>query len=119
MQIIPALPPGANACAVIPFIRTDPHGFIDTRNVTLRQDQHIYVSYKALVAMGQMYGMVEEDEAEALRAHIDDLKCQLEQAQEDLKEYDQRFDAIDSLESAGFTARKKTGRPKKVADGVG
>jgi hypothetical protein len=116
MRFIEQLPPGARPCAVIPGRQKDPNGFIDTGNELVGFDPHIYCSYEGVKQMALRMGFVEGDIHKQI---VDDLEMrialtgrELEETRDELARTDGLIDAIDTLESANFRARKKPGRPK-------
>lgn len=98
----PELPPGH---CIATMRDEDKKGFVDTLLTPPVIDPRIYlsVSYIEEVArsLGMEYPKVEQSE------EVEDLKRQLEDAEKALQ-------AVDVIESAGFVARKKAGRPKKA-----
>jgi hypothetical protein len=120
MLYIENLPPGARPCAIIPGRQKDPKGFIDTGNELVGFDPHIYCSYEGVKQMALKLGFVEGEEHHSLREELTDrihqLETELQDTQEQLSQADGYIEAVDLLESAGFRARHKPGRPKqKVA----
>lgn len=96
--------------------RSDDEWYIDTMNNIPQIQPHIYVSKGGVENLVRVAGGYVPQE------QYDEVKAQLEQAQgilAELEEENDRLasfaDAIDVLESKDFTARKKVGRPKRVA----
>jgi len=90
-------------------------GFIDTGSelpgLGDQWDQHVYVSIVAVEEMARMIGggsvadMVDRD----TQIHLLEGRVAEVEAERDALQV--AIDGIDHIESAGFTARKKTGRP--------
>lgn len=93
----------------------DPEGFIDTGlNPSMAfaddMDPHIYASVSVVKEWARKLGMV--DPADPLE--LDNLRRECLLLRDQLADADKRLDAIDLLESAGYTQRKKPGRPRNV-----
>jgi hypothetical protein len=105
-------------CAVIPYIgpATRDARFIDTGNRhTDGFADHVYISEPAVREMARMLGMPDRGEFRQMRRERDQLAAELEQAREELVEFERVQQAIDVLESKDFRARRKPGRPKQEA----
>ncbi len=93
----------------------DDKGFIDTQLTPAVVDPRIYLSVSFVEECARNLGMVDgstfADLAERERALMDEVQT----LEERVAELEQKFAAIDLLESQGFTARKKLGRPKAAA----
>lgn len=88
----------------------DPEGFFEGRNLTGPADV-AYISVSRVRTYAEALGFASptthaavEEELTAALSRVTELESQLEALQG-------KFDAIDVLASAGFTARKKAGRP--------
>jgi hypothetical protein len=115
-KIHPSDVPGR--CILFPQNTSDPEGFIygETLAGPFATDIRPTISIRGLREAAQRYaGMVTAEDVESLRQELVDLQVEVEQCRQELAEYDRRFTAIDVLESADYTARKKPGRPKQVA----
>lgn len=114
MRIVPKAVGRPHVCAVYPHIGGDhPRGYFDTGNELVGFDPHIYVSVVAAEHMASDLGWVEPAVQDDLQQQISELAQELarETARADAAEA--KLQAIDVLESEGFRARKKAGRPKK------
>lgn len=99
-------------CAVIPFIgQNHPDGFIDTG--TEMDGLRVYVSIVAVRDMAKLIRYVPSSAVVAEQDKVARLEAELEQVRAELRSAERELEAVDVLESKGFTARKKTGRPKK------
>jgi hypothetical protein len=104
-------------CAVIPYIGPS-RGcrFIDTEmHLTDGFADRVYVSEPAVKEMARQLGMPDKGEFRQVLEERDRLLSQLEQAREELVEFERVQQAIDVLESKDFRARRKPGRPKQEA----
>lgn len=102
-------------CAVLPAVTDCAEGFIDTGSEMIDGgnpafDQRVYVSVLAVREMGAMVGLVD---AGPVRAEVAAALDRAERAEAELAEAHRALDAVDIMESAGFTRRRKTGRPPK------
>lgn len=103
-------------CAVIPFIgQTHDEGFIDTGSEipSSATDSHVYVSVVAVREMAALIGWSSGEDVAALAARVQELEAQVVALEGEVAEADKLVKAIDALESEGFRARKKPGRPRK------
>lgn len=86
--------------------RTDPAAgpYFDT-SFTTASGERVYVSREAFERLSEVFGGSRRAvEADGLRARIVELE-------DELRELNRQFDAIDILASKGFQARKRPGRP--------
>jgi hypothetical protein len=111
---------------VVHIAEVPPHGcvlsglstgpFIDT-GVDIRPvpfgTPHAYIQLDIAREIGRTAGMVEETTLDIMRKQNLELAAQLERAEQELSDLESSFQAIDHLESKGYTARKKAGRPPK------
>lgn len=99
-------------CAIVPFIgQTHPEGFIDTG--TDYWGERVYLSVVGVKECAKLIGWVPHRQLELA---VRDLNTERERVAELEAERDAlqaRLDAIDVIESDGFRARKKPGRPKR------
>ncbi len=112
MRLIPDLPRGVEHCAGSPTITSDPEGFFDTGTRLAGVDPPSFISAKFVRAAGEKLGWPsEKDYNEVVKrgAVLEDRVAELEA---ELATADACLEAVDTLESAGFRARKKPGRPK-------
>lgn len=106
-------------CAVLPHLgQAHRKGYFDTGNEVTAIDPHIYVSVEAVEVMARELGWVGPEEHAAVLDRVAALEAELAQEQARAGELQATFDAIDVLESKGFRARKKPGRPAKAEQGV-
>lgn len=112
MLRIEKLPFGASNCAVLPYQAKDAEGFIDTGNDLLGIDPHVYISGAAVKEMAKLFGWFPPDTVADLEQRLAACEKELDDTLEQLSDADGYLDAIDTLESQGFRARKKPGRPK-------
>lgn len=103
-------------CAVVPFIgHTHERGFIDTGSTL--EHSRVYVS---VVGAEQMAAMLDWQPPQVV-AQLQELAAvqarRIEQLEAANGELQARFDAIDVLGSAGFTARRKPGRKAQTVEG--
>lgn len=120
MEVTTGQPPlYPNGCGVLPFphINSDPNmRYVDTGVDFIQggQIERLYVSEPAVKEMSRVLGHPTNSEHTRVVAENLALKSRLEDLEEEMKEYDRRFEAIDVLESADFRARRKVGRPKQT-----
>jgi hypothetical protein len=116
VRIVEKLAWSPHKCAVIPFLgEASGHRFIDTGIELEGFENRVYVSEPAVKDMGKMLGFPSLEEHEELKSRVEELERELALTRDQLEDADSRLDAIDLLESANFTARKKPGRPRKEA----
>lgn len=119
MKLVEKLHPSdvPGRCILFPQVISDPDGFVMGEEIDASLSiVRPTISIKGLREASQRYaGMVSQEEVSGLHEEIADLNHRIEQLEGELQEYDRRFQAIDVLESADYTARKKAGRPKKAA----
>jgi hypothetical protein len=96
------MPPGH---CIATMADQDPKGFVDTLLTPALVDPRVYLSVSWIEECARKLGMEYEDDrkAAALEARVEELELELAEA-------DKRIEAIDVMESAGFTARKRPGR---------
>jgi hypothetical protein len=96
------MPPGH---CIATMSDSDPKGFVDTLLTPALVDPRVYLSVSYIEEAARKLGMEYADEGNGAR--IEELEAELAEAERQLR-------AIDVMESAGFVARKKPGRPKKT-----
>lgn len=104
-------------CAAIPYIGQS-YGervWFDTGSEMQGPDDHVYLSGTAVKEAAAMIGWVSPGEHRLVKAELAGVNAQLEQERRRVLELQRRIDAIDVIESEGFRARKKAGRPPKEA----
>jgi hypothetical protein len=88
-------------------------GFLDTGNELPGWDDRVYVSIVAVREMAKRIQWVPPEEHAEAQAKVGALELEVERLTEELNASESVFDAIDLLESQGYRARKRPGRPKK------
>jgi hypothetical protein len=104
-------------CAALPYIgQNHPDGFIDTGSELIGGwDNHVYISVAALREMARLINWVPPGELKAAERENEQLRAELKLAKAELEEAQRVIAAVDVIESEGFRARKKSGRPKVEA----
>ena len=102
----PVLPPGR---CVVSLSDEDPQGFIDTGLTLPELDPRVIVSVTWVKTTAKKLGLVEPDGD----ASHDEMYRELNLLREENAQLNKQLEAIDMLEGAGFTARKRRGRPPK------
>ena len=102
----PVLPPGR---CVVSLSDEDPQGFIDTGLTLPELDPRVIVSVTWVKTTAKKLGLVEPDGD----APADLLARRNRELEEENQALNKQLEAIDMLEGAGFTARKRRGRPPK------
>ena len=102
----PLLPPGR---CVVSLSDEDPQGFIDTGLTLPELDPRVIVSVTWVKTTAKKLGLVEPDGD----ASHDEMYRELNLLREENAALNKQLEAIDMLEGAGFTARKRRGRPPK------
>jgi hypothetical protein len=96
------LPPGH---CIATMSDQDARGFVDTLLTPALVDPRVYLSVSYIEEVARKLGMEYEAEGK-----IAGLEARVEELELELSEADKRIEAIDVMESAGFTARKRPGR---------
>jgi cell division protein FtsB len=73
-------------------------------------DQHVYVSVVAVREMATKIGWHPPETVGGIEAQLESYKHRVAALEDEVAQLNQEFEAIDLLESAGYTARKKPGR---------
>lgn len=84
----------------------DPKGFIDTMNTPSCFDPRVYISVSWVEEAARKLGM-EYPKGDPAAKRVEELE-------EQLREADAQLRAIEVIESAGFTAKKKAAAKKKT-----
>lgn len=105
----PQLPPGR---CIASLSDEDPQGFIDTGNTSGGLDPRVIVSVSWVKTTAKKLGLIEPDGD----ADKDQVFRENRILREENQVLNRQLEAIDMLEGAGFTARKKMGRPRKKAE---
>lgn len=111
MRIVPHAVARPNQCVVYPQLGSNhAEGYFDTGNELPAIDPHIYVSVAAAKEMARELGYVSGEDHAELIAELEAVRSDLDDALGQIGELDTVIDAIDTLESAEFRARKRPGR---------
>jgi len=89
----------------------DPEGFFTT-NTVIRwgRDPVAYIAVSAVRQAARELGMVSSDEHGLVVGELERANRRVAQLEDEVAEMNRDFEAIDLLQSKGFTARKKPGR---------
>lgn len=100
-------------CAAIPFIGQSAPGvrWVDTGSELPGFDNHVYLSEPAVVEAGRVLGLPTHEEYTQARARIAELEAEVKEKSERLQSQERRLASIEILESEGFRARRRPGRP--------
>jgi hypothetical protein len=104
-------------CAALPYIgQNHESGFVDTGSELIGGwDNHVYISVVAVKEMARLINWVPPGELRAVERDVEQLRAELQIAKAELEEAQRVIAAVDVIESEGFRARKKSGRPKVEA----
>lgn len=92
----------------------DTRGWIDCGNLATNQpDPRVYLSYGGVRTAALLFGWTPPEQVVERDQRITELQDENRKLQAENETLRQRQEAIDVLASAGFTARKKPGRPKE------
>lgn len=106
-------------CAVLPFQHDDPRGWVDCEWELPGLDPRVYVSYTGVEALAGKFGFVPADTHADLQEQVVELERENRRLKDEVDDLNRDFEAIDVLESRGYTKRRKPGRPRKeVGDGA-
>jgi len=108
--VIVEKPVQAPGCCIASLQSEDYEGFIDTLNSPSFVDPHVYISVSWVKEVARKLGWTDEADVAALAQEIKRLEAKLEEAEKAIQ-------AIDALESSGFTQRKRQGRPPAAKKG--
>lgn len=122
MRIVPRAAGRPHVCAVFPHIGGDhPRGYFETGNTLTAIDPKIYVSVVAAEHMARDLGFIDAETHQGVLDELAAARAELEQAEARIGDLEAVIDAIDTIESADFRARRKAGRKpaaaKAAADG--
>ena len=76
----------------------------------------VYVGKRGMETLAQAFGYPTLSEWQRTKDELEVISSEVELLRNENQELSRSVDAIDLLESHGFSARKKTGRPKKVEE---
>lgn len=102
-------------CAVLPHLPeggNHARGFIDTGSEMLpsAREQHVYVSVVAVEEMAKLLKWHSPESVDAIERELEGYKHKVAALEDEVAELNRDFDAIEVLQSRGYTARKKPGR---------
>lgn len=116
MRIVAEPTQKPNVCCVIPGRGAGAErarGFIDTGNVLPGWDPHIYISVEGGEEVARFLGWSSPQDISEVKARLREAEGKVEDLEREVAELDTALQSIDNIESVGFTARKRTGRPPK------
>lgn len=116
MRLIPDLPRGVEHCASSPTITADPEGFFDTGTALPGIDPPVFVSARFVRERAAELGMHSEKDYDEVVKRGAELEERVGELEAELAAVGACLEAVDTLESAGFRARKKPGRPVKTKE---
>jgi hypothetical protein len=105
-------------CALVAHVDpvTVPHArWIDTDGILQGWDQHVFLSDVGVRQAMSVFGFPTPLEHEAVVAQLAVVEAELAAARARMVELEGELAAVDVLESADFTRRRKAGRPKAMA----
>ena len=88
----------------------------DTGTNMPTMEGRVYVGKRGMETLAQAFGYPTLSEWQRTKDELEGLSSEVELLKNENQELSRSVDAIDLLESHGFSARKKTGRPKKVEE---
>lgn len=114
-MIVVERPEATPGQCIVNLSSEDPVGFVDTLLTPAVVDPRIYVSYRAIVDMGRLFGIPDREAFNALEARCEDLENENAGLREDNKTLER------DVESAEWTLQRrfgsgiqnKPGRPRK------
>lgn len=89
---------------------------MDTGNEIGGIDPHAYISVVAVREMARLIGFVSGEEHAQVLERAAELAERVLGLEEEIAQADAALEAIDVMESRGFTARRKPGRPRKAEE---
>ena len=111
MRVVPKAAGRPHVCAVYPHIGGEhPRGYFETGVELTAIDPKIYVSVVAAEHMARELGFIAGPEHQAALDALAAKQAELEQAEARISDLEAVIDAIDTIESADFRARRKAGR---------
>jgi hypothetical protein len=88
----------------------------DTGTNMPTMEGRVYVGKRGMETLAQAFGYPTLSEWQRTKDELEVISSEVELLRNENQELSRSVDAIDLLESHGFSARKKTGRPKKVEE---
>lgn len=113
MRLIPDLPRGVEHCAGLPNVSEDAEGFIDTGTRLPGIDPPVFPSARFIRQAAELLGYPSDKDYDEVVARGAELERRVAELEAEVLAAEACVEAIDVLESAGFRARRKPGRPKK------
>jgi hypothetical protein len=90
--------------------------FFDTQRTLMSHQPRVYVSEAGMEILAREFGYRSEEEYRALEDAYTELQAEIERERMYVEQAKQLKNAIDTLESEGFRARRKPGpKPKEMA----
>ena len=106
-------------CAALPWVgQTHQVRWIDTGSELPGFDNHVYLSEPAVIEACRVFGMPSPEEYRQAREYISELEQRVAEQTAALESADRRLRSIEILESEGFRARRRPGRPPKQEEQV-
>lgn len=92
--------------------------FIDTGHVIRvgNKVQPLFIHHAAATILGRHVGMLDREDAAALRADVITLNHRISQLEDELSEADAFIDGTEALARKGLQVKRPPGRPKKKVD---
>lgn len=88
--------------------------FVDLlRDFDFDHQGRVYIRVEFVKDLGRLVGMVDVAELDAVLGQVERLEGQVAELEGELEESRRFRDALDVIESEGFRARRKPGRPRK------
>jgi hypothetical protein len=113
VRFVESAPIYPSRCAVLPQVGGNhPKGYFDTGSelTSSAKDNHVYVSIVAVEEMARRHGWHSPDTVSQIEAELESYKHRVAALEDEVQTLNKEFEAIDLLESAGYTSRKKAGR---------
>ena len=111
MQRVPRPVHPPHVCALT-LRGEDPDGFFTTNTEIRGLDPKAYICASVVRDMARDLGWFSGEQYAGVVAELEQHERTIDDLRQQLAEADRQLDAIDVLESANYTARKKPGRPK-------
>jgi hypothetical protein len=118
LRFVESAPVYPSRCVVLPQLGgSHPAGYFDTGSEIMSspKDSHVYVSIAAVELMAQKHGWHSPETVSGIEAQLEAYKHRCAALEDEVQTLNKEFEAIDLLESAGYTSRKKPGRKPATA----
>jgi hypothetical protein len=118
LRFVESAPVYPGRCVVLPQLGGNhPAGYFDTGSEVMSspKDSHVYVSVVAVQEMAKKIGWHSPETMDATENELEALKHRCAALEDEVQTLNKEFEAIDLLESAGYTSRKKPGRKPAAA----